>query len=212
MPIFHNTLRSFGIALINLGDTVVMIPAAAAIIAWLIVVRAWRTALWWCLLFTTGLSLVVASKIVFSGWGIGIPSINFKALSGHAMLTTAIFPVVFYLILQRSRRILRISGVLLGIVFGMLMCIVLVMGNYHSISEVVAGFVIGAIVSLSFIWLSDNLPTISLNAWLIPFSLLASFAVWYVIPPSMGYWIENVARYLSGHESQCNCEARELDT
>lgn len=200
------------IKIVHLGDTVVMIPAAAAIIAWLITARAWRMALWWCLLFTIGLSLVVASKIAFIGWGIGIPSIDFKALSGHAMLTTAISPVVIYLILQRSRRILRTAGILMGIVFGLLMCVLLVMGNYHSISETVAGFAIGAIVSLSFIFHSDNLPTISPNVWLALFSLLGALAVWYVAPTSMGYLIENAARYLSGYESQRNWDARELDT
>lgn len=185
------------VKIVHLGDTVVMIPAAAAILAWLITARAWRMTLCWCLLFAIGLSLVVTSKIAFIAWGTGIPSFNFKAISGHAMLTTAISPVIIYLILQRSPHIFRASGVMLGIVFGMLMCILLIMGNYHSISETIAGFVIGAIVSLSFIWISSSLPTISVNAWFIPFSVLASLAVWYIAPSSMEYWMRNVASYLS---------------
>lgn len=187
------------IKIIHLGDPTVLIPAATAIAAWLVAGRAWRMALWWCLLFTVGVALVVASKITFIGWGSGIPSLDFKALSGHAMLTTAVIPVMFFLLLQWATPVVRTAGVLLGIVFSVLMCILLVMGNYHSISETVAGFIIGAIVSFSFIWRSDNLSTVRLNRWLIPFGALAFLAGWFIHPSSIEHWMTSIALYFSGH-------------
>lgn len=190
--------------IVHLGDTVVMIPVAAAIAAWLVTGRAWRTALWWCLIFTAGITLVAASKIAFLAWGSGIRSLDFKAISGHAMSTTAVIPVMFYLLLQRSPPITRAYGVLLGIVFGALMGILLVVLNEHSVSEAAAGCVIGGIVSLGFIWLSATSPMPSLNGWLIPFSVLAFLAVWYAEPSSVEYWMTRVALYLSGRDKPYN--------
>lgn len=197
--------------IVHLGDTAIMIPAAAAVLAYLITGRAWRMAWWWCLLFSLGISLVAATKIAFLGWGSGIRSVDFKALSGHATSTTAVIPVIFYLFLQRSPPIMRAFGVLLGIVFGVLMGILLVVLNEHSASEAAAGCIVGGVVSLGFIWLSDPLPS-SPNPWLIPISVLAFLAVWYAEPPSIEYWMARVALYLSGHERPYNWATWELGT
>ncbi len=77
--------------IVHVGDTAIMIPAAAAVMVYLISCRAWRMAWWWCLLFTTGICLVAATKIAFLAWGTGIHTIDFKALSGHA--TSTILPL-----------------------------------------------------------------------------------------------------------------------
>jgi hypothetical protein len=185
--------------LVNFGDSAIMIPAAAAITAWLVTGHAWRMALWWCLLFIAGVGLVIASKIVFLGWGSGIHSIDFKAFSGHAMRTTAVIPVMFYLLLQRSPPLMRVCGTLLGILFGVLMGICVATFNFHSVSEAMAGCVIGGSVSLGFIRMSDNLPMLRLNRWLVPCSILVFFAVWYVRPASLEHWITDMALHLSGH-------------
>lgn len=196
--------------IVHLGDTAIMIPVAAAIMAYLITGRAWRMAWWWCLLFTLGISLVAATKIAFLGWGSGIRSVDFKALSGHATSTTAVIPVIFYLLLQRSPPIMRAFGVLLGIVFGVLMGIFLVVLNEHSASEAAAGCILGSVISLSFIKLSTTLPS-KPNIWLVLFSVLAFLAVWYTEPPSIEYWMERVALYLSGHERPYNWATWELN-
>jgi hypothetical protein len=197
--------------IIHVGDTAIMIPAAAAIMAYLVTGRAWRMAWLWCLLFSLGISLVAATKIAFLGWGSGIHSVNFKALSGHATSTTAVIPVIFYLLLQRFPPIIRTCGILLGIVFGVVMGILLVMLHEHSASEAAAGCVIGGIISIGFIWLSDTLPS-SPNPWLIPISVLAFLAVWYAELSSIEYWMVRVALYLSGHEQPYNWTTWELGT
>lgn len=197
--------------IVYLGDTAIMIPAAAAIMVYLVTGRAWRMACWWCLLFTLGISLVAATKIAFLGWGTGIHSVDFKALSGHATSTTAVIPVILYLLLQRFTPIIRASGILLGIVFGMLMGILLVVLNEHSASEAAAGCILGGLVSLSFIRYSGTMPSRP-NPWLIPVSLLAFLAVWYAEPPSIEYWMERVALYLSGHEKPYHWATWELST
>ena len=83
------------------GGIVVTAPAAAAITAWLMMGRAWRLAAWWCVLFIGGMALVVATKIAFIGWGLGIQALDYTGISGHAMRATAVYPVLFYLVLLR---------------------------------------------------------------------------------------------------------------
>src|SRR5205823_3726256 len=85
--------------IIDIGHTAVMVPAAGAIAVWLLSGRAWKLAVCWCLIFAAGLGLVALSKIAFLGWGLEIPSIGFKALSGHAWRATAVMPVFFFVLL-----------------------------------------------------------------------------------------------------------------
>lgn len=186
--------------IIHLGDAAVTIPAAAAITVWLVTGRAWRAAFWWCLLFAVGIGLVVASKIAFLGWGSGMRSLDFKAISGHAMLTTAIIPLIFYILLQRYAPLARALAVMLGMVSGAAMGVLLVVLNEHSVSEAIAGYVIGGFVSLGFIRMAGRLPSLSLNRWLIPLILLAFFAAWYIRLESLEDWMTSVALYLSGHD------------
>src|SRR5258706_5490668 len=99
----------------SLADTAAMAPTAMAIAAWLVVGRMRRMAAWWCLLFGAGADLVVATKMAFIGWGVGVRSLDFTGLSGHSMCATAIIPLLFYLLLQVARPVARSAGVMLGI-------------------------------------------------------------------------------------------------
>ncbi|CAN5496384.1 phosphatase PAP2 family protein [soil metagenome] len=184
----------------KLGDVTFMMPVAAAITVWLIVSHQWKTVLWWCLLFATGMGLVIATKIAFAGWGIGIPSVDFTGFSGHSMLATSIIPVLFYLILQKASPAVRLSGLLIGILFGIIVGISRLVLNAHSVSEAVAGSVLGVVVSLSFIWLLEPPEKFMPNRPLIALSLIALLAIPYVKPAPTQRWINSLALYLSGNE------------
>ncbi|OGB20530.1 MAG: membrane-associated phospholipid phosphatase [Burkholderiales bacterium RIFCSPLOWO2_02_FULL_57_36] len=184
----------------SVADTAVTLPAAATIAVWLITGRAWRMAIWWCLLLIFGLAVVVATKIAFIGWGIGISAIDFMGMSGHAMRATAVFPVIFYLTLQRSPTLVRASGVLLGISLGVLVGVSRVVLNVHSVSEVVAGCALGGVVSLGFIWISRGFPRPHLNRWIIALGLSILLPTSYANPAPTNRWMNAVALYLSGHD------------
>jgi membrane-associated phospholipid phosphatase len=186
----------------SFGDTVVMLPAAAIIAVWLIAGGACRMAVWWCLLFTFGLVLVAATKIAFVGWGISISGLDFTGISGHAMRATAIFPVIFYLALRKSPPLARISGVLLGGMIGVLIGMSRIVLNTHSVSEVIAGCVLGGVIGLGFIRISNRLPKKPfLNPRIIALSLLALLPTSYAEPAPTNQWINAVALYLSGHDT-----------
>ncbi len=184
----------------SVADTVVTLPAAATIAVWLGAGRAWRMALWWCALFISGLALVAATKIAFIGWGIGVSALDFMGMSGHAMRAIAVFPVIFYLVLQRSPRAVRISGVSLGILIGILVGVSRVVLDFHSMSEVLAGCAMGAVVSLGFIWIARGMPRPYVNRWLIAFGLFALLPTSYAKPAPTNLWMNAIALYLSGNE------------
>ena len=184
----------------RLGGVNVMMPAAVAIGAWLIYGRAWRLALWWCLIFAAGLLLVVASKIAFIGWGIGIRSLDFTGFSGHSMRATAVIPVLFYLILQKTPPIVRASGVMLGILFGIMIGISRLVLHAHSVSEAVAGCILGGIVSLTFIGILEISEKLVLYRSIIVFSLTSLFLLLFSKPLPTQHWIIELSLELSGHD------------
>ena len=185
----------------GVADTVVTLPAAATIVVWLLTGRAWRMALWWSLLFAGGLAIVAATKIAFIGWGIGINALDFMGMSGHAMRATAVFPVIAYLVLQRSSAAVRASGVLLGISIGLLVGVSRMALQVHSVSEIIAGCMIGGAVSLGFIWVSRGLPRPYLHRRLIALGMLALLPTAYANPAPTNQWMNAVALYLSGHDT-----------
>jgi hypothetical protein len=188
------------IAITGLGGITVMAPAAAVITAWLLMGRAWRMAFWWCLLFTLGMALVVATKIAFIGWGIGIRELDFTGVSGHAMRATAVAPVLLYLLLQNATPAVRASGVLAGLGFGLLIRVSRLVLHAHSVSEAVAGWVLGSMLSLGFIWLSGGGRYSFSNRVLVVFSLMALLPLPYAEPAPTQRWLTDVALYLSGND------------
>jgi membrane-associated phospholipid phosphatase len=182
------------------GDTVVMMPAAAIIAVWLLAGRAWRMALWWGLLFTLGLIAVAATKIAFIGWGIGISALDFTGISGHAMRASAVLPVIASLLLQPASPPARTAGITLGVALGLLIGESHIVLGYHSVSEVVAGCLLGSAVGLGFIRMSDPLSGPQLDRRLAALSLFALLPTSYAEPAPTQGWITSVALYLSGHD------------
>lgn len=184
----------------GLGDTVVMMPAAAAIAVWLALTRAWRLALLWCLLFGLGLFAVLATKIAFVGWGIGIRALDFTGISGHAMRACAVLPVLCFLGLRGAAPALRHGGLLLGFALGALVSISRLAVHAHSVSEVVAGAALGLLISLAFLRYCRTRRALAIPRWLLAFSLLALLPTSHAEPAPTTRWINDVALFLSGHE------------
>lgn len=188
------------LALMHLGDITLTLPAAAAVTAWLLASRAWRTALCWSLLYLFGIGLVGASKIAFLGWGTGLPSLGFKALSGHATGATAVIPVLFYLLASGQARLVQRSAIVVGLVLGGLVAVMLVAGAEHTPSEAIAGWGVGALVSLGCVRCVRNLPTAPpLHG--LGFAVLAfAGSAWLIKWIPLGYWMARAALALSGND------------
>jgi membrane-associated phospholipid phosphatase len=184
------------------GDATITCFAALAIAAWLLAEKENRLALCWSLLFATGMAVVVVTKMAFIGWGIGIRSIDFTGFSGHAMRATAVLPVLFYLMLEKAPRSLRGIGALCGLIVGMVVGISRIAVHAHSVSEVITGWMLGAAVSISFIWVAGTtLRRHVFNPVRITVSMLALLTAPYVHPAPTQQWLTKITLYVSGHDT-----------
>lgn len=186
--------------IIDIGHTAVMLPLAGAIAAWLSVGRAWQLAVCWCLMFAAGLSIVALSKIAYLGWDVGIPSLDFQALSGHAFRSAAVIPVFFSVVSQGTSRSWRASWVMFGIAASVGLGVLLVRFHFHTTSEVVGGLFLGWVVSLGFVRIASKFPAIRINRWTIPFSLIIFIVICGLKPSSISHRLVDVALYLSGRD------------
>lgn len=186
--------------IIDIGHTAFALPLAAAIAAWLISGRAWKLALYWCLMFAAGLSLVALSKIAFLGWDAGIPAIGFKALSGHALCATAVIPVLLFVILEGAPRAWRRGGVMVGIWISVGLGVLLVHFDYHTASEVLASFMLGTLISLGYMRLAEVSPAPSIGRWTVPSSICAFVLIFALKPSVINHRLVDVALHLSGRD------------
>jgi membrane-associated phospholipid phosphatase len=183
-----------------LGDSVVLLPMAFIIAVWLVGNGSRRLAIFWCELLGVALFIVVASKIAFIGWGIGIQSLNFTGFSGHATRAIAVLPIVPFVLLQHARPQIRISATLAAIFLAILICVSRVAVGAHSVSEVIAGAALGGLVGIIFVRLArGNLPPIR-HRWLIALSLLSMLGTSHAEPAPTHRWMVGMALYLSGHD------------
>ena len=79
------------------GDSGVLLPAAALISLWLVSARQARLAARWCLTVAFVGTTVALSKLLFMGWCLGLRSLDFTGLSGHAAMAGVVLPVLFHL-------------------------------------------------------------------------------------------------------------------
>ncbi|OWQ85160.1 hypothetical protein CDN99_23090 [Roseateles aquatilis] len=103
----------------------------------------------WLLGFVAAVSLTLASKVAFMGWGIGSADWDFTGFSGHAMSAASVLPLLAWLGLQacasarwRAAGLLLAYGLAAGIAYSRLPV------GAHSPSEALLGFLLGAGASL----------------------------------------------------------------
>jgi membrane-associated phospholipid phosphatase len=133
----------------NIGDGAVTLPVAlvcAVGLARTDVRLAWR----WALTLGCGLVVVGASKVFYYAWGMSLPLPDFRVISGHTMLSTAVWVVAFALQLKWWRMPV-FPGIVAGLVLGMMTGLSRIHGQDHSVSEVIVGWVIGAVAACVFL-------------------------------------------------------------
>ncbi|MFM9437522.1 membrane-associated phospholipid phosphatase [Janthinobacterium sp. CG_23.3] len=177
-----------------------MAPAGIAIAVWLAGGNSWRLALQWCLLFGAGMALVVASKVAFIGWGIGISAIEFAGFSGHAMRAGAVLPVALFVILSGAAPVPRYAGAAVGVLLAVLVSISRVQVHAHSASESITGTVLGLLVAALFIRQAGATREPVVSRLLVALSMCALLWTPNVEPLPTEQWMTRLALHLSGHE------------
>lgn len=135
-------------AISNFGDAAVTLPLAVGCAIW-IAVSDRRVAAYWLVFLSVGMVIVGATKILYAGCGIEIKEIGFRVVSGHTMLSSAVWTACIALFLRRAG--LASVGVALGLASGALIGAARVFEEAHTLSEVIAGWILGSAVALVFV-------------------------------------------------------------
>lgn len=182
------------------GSVGVMLPVGFAAAAWLALGYRWKYTVEWLALLGSGSAIVASSKIAFIGWGIGMRPLDFTGVSGHAYMATAVMPVALFVALLPARGSLRACGVAMGLLLGALVGGSRVVVNAHSVSEVVAGWAVGAAVALAFVRIAWKAEHGKLSPTPVAASLGAVVVALHGVPVPTQHWITEIALGLSGHE------------
>jgi membrane-associated phospholipid phosphatase len=184
----------------NLGGAGLAVSLAIAIALWLALGYTWRMALLWLATLGAAIGLVVVTKLAFLGWGVGIRELDFTGVSGHAMLSTAVYPVALFLVLLSARPSVRLVGVLLGIAAGMVVGVSRVVLVAHSPSEAITGCIVGALAALVFVRAAWHLQPGRLSALPVAVSLMALTIALHDVRVPTQRWFTHIALKVSGHE------------
>lgn len=138
----------------NIGDGAVTLPVAALCIGWLALFNV-RQALRLTGILAVGLAIVGITKIIYAGWDISFPFFDFRVISGHTMLSTSVWMVTITLQLKWWRQP-PVSGAIAGMMIGALTGISRLLNHSHSLSEVIAGWLLGVLVAAFFLRTAVN--------------------------------------------------------
>ncbi|SIT46685.1 PAP2 superfamily protein [Paraburkholderia ribeironis] len=184
----------------SLGGAGMTLPLAVAIALWLAVGYPWRMAAGWLLLLGAAIGVVTVTKLAFLGWGVGIRELDFTGVSGHAMLSTAVYPVVMFLMLLPARPAIRLLGVLLGLAAGVAVGLSRVALSAHSPSEAVTGCLVGALAALVFVRMAWNAAPGRLSALPVAVSMVVLALLMHGVHVPTQRWVTHIALKVSGHD------------
>lgn len=185
--------------LTTLGHAEIALLCAATAGLWLFLAQD-RQRVWaWFLPLSVVTLLTLASKVAFIGWGYGSATLDFTGLSGHAVLSAAIYPVLFRILAINAAPPIQRLSIWLGFALAAGIAASRVVLGMHSPSECLLGFALGSSVSglaLRLPW-GNHQPVpkwlqVALAAWLLAMLLLA--------PSSRTHGLTvRLALYLSQH-------------
>jgi Na+-transporting NADH:ubiquinone oxidoreductase subunit NqrB len=129
------------------GDASFLFPLAAFVAMRLAYQGLWKQAYYWLFTLCAGASAIVAGKLAFEFGGWSIPSANLYSISGHAMLTAAVYPMSLTVLGSIWGEKAARMGTSAGIGVALLAAVALIAGRYHTMAETVIGMGIGFIVT-----------------------------------------------------------------
>jgi membrane-associated phospholipid phosphatase len=137
-------------ALSNLGDAALTLPLAAICCLWLAIGGGGARAAWtWLGLLAAAAALVGATKILYAGCGVQVRALELRVVSGHTMLAAVVWPMAFMLCLG-GRHAPR-PALACGFALAAVIATARVFDRAHTVSEVIAGLLVGVLVSVCFL-------------------------------------------------------------
>ena len=176
MPNDHRAAQAWHL-FTRLGEAQILLPALLLLGLALLRRPAGRPlALWWAGALSAAALLTTVTKLAFIGWGIGWPALDFTGISGHAMFAAATYPLLLG-VLAPARW--RWPAVAAGAVLATLLGASRVVVDAHSVSESIAGVLVGGAASAVAL-ARAGLPSAGLS--LAP---AAAAALWFAFTPAV---------------------------
>ncbi|TDN67472.1 phosphatase PAP2 family protein [Paraburkholderia sp. BL10I2N1] len=138
------------ISVTDLGDAALMLPLAFVCAVW-IYASDRSASVRWLLSLTLGALLVGATKFLHAGCGIEIPAVHFRVISGHAMLSSAVWTVVIALLVGSANSRWHRAGAMLGLLLAAAIGVGRVVEHAHTTIEIVLGWTLGSAIALTFL-------------------------------------------------------------
>lgn len=134
------------------GESRLALPLAAWIaVCFVVAGQGWRALRWTVSFGIAGALLTVAkSAFTFTGWS--LPSIGVYSVSGHAMLTAAVYPVLLMLLGSVLGKYTAWLGLAAGLGLAMFMPVVLVTDLHHTVGESLIGQCVGFTAAAVTLW------------------------------------------------------------
>lgn len=131
------------------GEAQILLPALLVLLVWFFFIKPHgrRTATVWMTCVSAAALLTTLTKLAFIGWGVGWARFNFTGISGHAMFAAAIIPLLMAAAFSTQNPRMRRVAVGLGCGLALIVAVSRVTTGAHSISESVAGFLVGTLAS-----------------------------------------------------------------
>lgn len=197
----------FWALLTRLGEIQILLPLALLAALWL-----WRQAAVhqlpaqaqvakrWMLGLGLATALTAASKLAFFGWGWGIAAWDFTGISGHAMASASILPLLAWFALMGQPTRLRCWGVGLGFGLAAMIAYSRLKVGAHSPAESIAGFLIGGTASLLSLRVSQPAELRAAPPLWLPVGIMAALLLLPVgAPKSRSHdWVIQLSMKLSG--------------
>jgi membrane-associated phospholipid phosphatase len=137
-------------ALTNLGDSIITLPIAAAVLVWLAIWTDRRNALVWFAALFLCAGLTAALKIYFKACP--LPGLDLDSPSGHTSMSFYVYGGVALVTAAQYRQWPRQAVLAIGALLILAVALSRAVLEYHSAAEVVIGVIIGT-GALALFWL-----------------------------------------------------------
>jgi membrane-associated phospholipid phosphatase len=183
------TSTSFWQLFTRLGEAQILLPVMLVVMVMLLRRSEGRPlARWWTALLGAAALLTLTTKVAFMGWGWGWAALNFTGISGHAMLASAVYPLLFATLTSHASRKARTAAIATGFLLALAVGISRLLVGVHSGSEVLAGLLLGgwasvltlisplipAVVAIWLAWTPVHAPAAPAHGMVIQLSLKLS--------------------------------------
>ena len=130
----------------HLGSSSLLIPIMVITVINLWLSNQKQVAYLWMVTLGLAITFTTITKVMFFGWGIGIALLDFTGVSGHTLLATSIYPILFYSAYGGAQTKFRNIGLWFGIVLSLLVGTSRIAIGAHSMSEVIPAWILGMLV------------------------------------------------------------------